>query len=181
MNSGKSTDLIQVAYNYSERSQKAIILKPSTDTKNDKVVSRIGSNATTDHAVSADDDLREIIQNLSEQPNCVLVDEAQFLSAAQVDELYWVAEMLNIPVMCYGLRTDFRAAGFPGSDRLLQIAHNIEERKTICRCGKKAVLNARHDGHSWVSEGAQVSIDDGTQFTYESMCGKCYITKVGWA
>lgn len=180
MNSGKSTDLIQVAYNYFEREQQAIILKPDTDTKDEKVVSRIGYDAEIDINVSSDANMKETIQNLSELPDCILVDEAQFLTERQVDELFWVSEMLNIPVICYGLRTDFRGDGFPGSNRLLQIAHSVEERKTICRCGRKAILNARHDGSMWVREGAQVEIDDGTSYTYESMCGECYIKKVGW-
>lgn len=180
MNSGKSTDLIQVAYNYQERDQYAIILKPATDTKDEKIVSRIGYDAETDYPVGADTNLKEMIESLNDRPDCILIDEAQFLTETQVNALFWVAESLNIPVICYGLRTDFRAAGFPGSSRLLQIAHSVEERKTICRCGKKAILNARHDGTAWVREGEQVEIDDGTAYTYESMCGNCYITKVGW-
>ncbi len=180
MNSGKSTDLIQVAYNYFERDQQAIILKPATDTKSDKVLSRIGHDAEIDINVTAELNLKEAIQNFSDRPDCILVDEAQFLTERQVDDLFWVASMLDIPVICYGLRTDFRADGFPGANRLLQIAHSVEERKTICRCGRKAILNARHNGNIWVREGAQVQIDVGTVFSYESMCGNCYINKVGW-
>lgn len=180
MNSGKSTDLIQVAYNYHERGQRSLILKPATDTKDEKIVSRIGYDATTDHAIYPDTDIRQLISDLIVKPDCLLVDEAQFLTERQVDELFWIATTLNIPAICYGLRTDFRTEGFPGSDRLLQLSHSVEERKTICRCGKKATFNARHNGSSWVRDGEQVEIDDGTSYTYESMCGSCYINKVGW-
>ncbi len=105
---------------------------------------------------------------------CLLVDEAQFLSGDQVDDLLRVAILDSIPVMAYGIRTDFQTVAFPGSRRLLEIAHSLEELKTICRCGRKAVFNARRVGDTFVFAGDQVAID-GENVTYESLCGACYL------
>ena len=106
--------------------------------------------------------------------NCVLVDEAQFLTPLQVDQLMELVVLDDVPVLAYGIRTDFRTTGFPGSRRLLEIAHSLEELKTICRCGRKAVFNARRAGGEFVFDGDQVAID-GADVAYESLCGKCYL------
>ena len=106
--------------------------------------------------------------------HCVLVDEAQFLSREQADQLFEVAVRQNIPVICYGLRTDFKLNGFPGSERLLLLAHSIEELKTICKCGRKAVANGRKISGSFVFEGAQLAIDGLGEVSYESLCAQCY-------
>jgi thymidine kinase len=106
--------------------------------------------------------------------HCVLVDEAQFLSAAQVDQLFLLAVRADVPVICYGLRTDFKMDGFEGSGRLLLLAHSIEELKTICKCGRKAMVNGRKVGGRFVFEGQQVAIDGEDDVEYEPLCPNCY-------
>jgi thymidine kinase len=104
---------------------------------------------------------------------CLLVDEAQFLTREQVDQALEIAVLDDVPVLAFGIRTDFLTNGFPGSLRLLEIAHSLEELKTICRCGKKAMFNGRKVNDGFVFDGAQVAID-GDQVTYESLCPSCY-------
>jgi thymidine kinase len=178
MNCGKSTALIQVDYNYRERSMNTMIIKPETDTKgNDKVISRLGVERTADILSTPDNNLYEIIEKWQREKgpfHCVLVDEAQFLTYSQVDQLFEVAVIQEIPVICYGLRTDFLLNGFEGSARLLLMAHSIEELKTICKCGQKAVANGRRIGGKFVFEGAQVAIEGEADVVYESLCATCY-------
>ncbi|MFR4824592.1 MAG: thymidine kinase [Clostridium sp.] len=178
MNSGKSTNLMQVAYNYEERGMRVLLIKPSTDKKGgDKLVSRLGVERMVDLLI---DDAQNIYDEVnkwqSEKYNidCILVDEVQFFKANQIDELFKVAVCLDIPVICYGLRTDFKMEGFEGSTRLLLLAHSIEELKTICKCGKKAILNGRKINNKFVFEGQQVAIDNVDNVEYESLCGHCY-------
>lgn len=181
MNSGKSTALIQVAHNYSERGQRVLLVKPSVDTKSVTILSRIGVDREVDLAVPPEMNVREAIADhmlATGFVDCILVDEAQFLTAAQIDQLFLVAVQDGVPVIAYGLRTDFRTAGFPGSIRLLELAHSLEELKTICRCGRKAILNARQVDGRYTHDGDQVAIDGDVG--YESMCGSCYVSKVGW-
>ncbi len=177
MNSGKTTALIQAAYNYEERGMNPVILKPSTDTKGeDAIVSRIGVERPVDILIRPSDHPSEEIGRFigSSALHCVLVDEAQFLEPRQVDDLFWFAVDTDVPVMAYGLRTDFQTVGFPGSTRLLEIAHELQELKTICRCGKKAVFNGRKINGSFVNEGSQVAIEGEAATEYESLCAKCY-------
>ena len=178
MNSGKSTNLMQVAYNYEERGMRVLLIKPSTDKKGgDKLVSRLGVERKVDLLI---DDAQNIYDEVnkwqSEKYNidCILVDEVQFFKANQIDELFKVAVCLDIPVICYGLRTDFKMEGFDWSTRLLLLAHSIEELKTICKCGKKAILNGRKINNKFVFEGQQVAIDNVDNVEYESLCGHCY-------
>ncbi|MDO4243445.1 MAG: thymidine kinase [Actinomyces sp.] len=188
MNSGKTTSLLQTAHNYEERGQTVLIIKASIDTKGeDAVVSRLGVSRRVDLLVSASEDLgarvrervlahggRPVQGALGRAVDCILVDEAQFLTAAQVDQLMAIALVEDVPVLAYGIRTDFRTVSFPGSRRLLEIAHSLEELKTICRCGRKALFNARRVADAFVFDGDQVAID-GTDVTYESLCGACYL------
>lgn len=182
MNSGKSTALLQVAYNYQERGQIAVIAKPTIDTKDVNVLSRIGMARPVDIHVSPETDMVEAFlelgRNKQEVIDCLIVDEAQFLSPSQINGLFNIAVGLNVPVLAYGLRTDFQGKAFPGSLRLLEIAHSLEEMKTICRCGRKALFNGRKLDGVFVREGAQVAID-GQHAEYESLCGQCFIEKVG--
>lgn len=180
MNSGKSTALIQVAHNYEERGQKAIILKPSIDTKSDKVISRIGAEKQVDIHITPETSIQTEIDTLLPNHNvhCILVDEVQFLSTQQIDELFLIAINMNIPVIGYGIRVDFLTHSFPGSQRMMELSHSIEEMKTICRCGKKAILNGRKINQRFVKKGSQIAID-GESFEYESLCGKCYIEEIG--
>jgi thymidine kinase len=188
MNSGKSTAVLQVAYNYQERSQQVLIAKPAVDTKGEStVVSRLGVDRRVDFLITPADNLRELahehanndliipgIKNLA----CLLIDEAQFLTREQVDQALELAVLDDVPVLCYGIRTDFLTNGFPGSLRLMELAHTLEELKTICRCGRKAMFNARKFDGEFIFEGAQVAID-GVEVTYESLCGVCYLNERG--
>ena len=174
MNSGKSTALLQVAHNYEERGMKVLLVKPKIDTKGDeKVVARLGIERAVDVLAHKDDNLFEIIAG--KKSDCVLVDEAQFLTSEQVDQLFELTVKENIPVICFGLRTDFQRNLFPGSKRLFALAHSLEELKTICRCGKKALFVGRKVNGAYVFEGSQVAIDGEDEVTYESLCGNCYL------
>ena len=178
MGCGKTMQLLQVAFNYEERGQKVCTAKPMLDTKNGtKLLTRIGPERETDFCIRKDDDLFEIIKDKYSDRDCILVDEAQFLTAKQVDELMRVTIELNIPVMAYGLRLNFRLSdgGFEGATRLLQMAHDIEELKTICECGKKATYNSRFLNGKFMVDGPDVLIDDGhSKIEYRALCPACY-------
>ena len=179
MNSGKSTNLMQVAYNYEERGMKVLLIKPSTDKKGgDKLVSRLGVERKVDLLINDDQNIYNEVKKWQDEKykiDCILVDEVQFFKAYQIDQLFEIAVCLDIPVICYGLRTDFKMQGFEGSTRLLLLAHSIEELKTICKCGKKAILNGRKINGKFVFEGEQVEIDNIDNVEYESLCGHCYL------
>ncbi len=183
MNSGKSTALLQAAYNYEERHQEVLLVKPLIDTKGDRdIVSRLGVRRPVDFVVTPDEDIyfafeaqrARVKERTGKDVSCLLVDEAQFLTEGQVDDLLRIAIVENVPVLAYGIRTDFQTVAFPGSRRLLEIAHALEELKTICRCGRKAVFNARRIGDRFIFDGDQVAIDQG-DVMYESLCGACYL------
>ncbi len=205
MNSGKSTALLQAAHNYEERGQRVLLAKPRIDTKGaDQISSRLGVTRVVDFLIDPDDDVRGLfaehrsrvqhthdeLAGLHRPPTdvaCLLIDEAQFLTAEQVDDLLRIAVLDGVPVLAYGIRTDFRTHAFPGSRRLLDIAHSLEELKTICRCGRKAIFNARLVDGRFVFEGDQVAIDASTELsangvlevTYESLCAECYLRESG--
>ena len=182
MNSGKSTALLQAAHNYEERGQSVLLAKPAIDTKGDTaILSRLGVDRHVDFLVTPELNLRTEFQKRStlqreatgKRVACLLLDEAQFLTRDQVDQALEIAVLDDVPVLAFGIRTDFLTNGFPGSLRLLEIAHSLEELKTICRCGKKAMFNARKVNGDFVFDGAQVAID-GEEVTYESLCPSCY-------
>ena len=170
--------LLQVAFNYEERGHKVCVIKPKTDTKNGtKLLTRIGPERETNFCFDKKTNLYQEISKNYQDITCVLIDEAQFLAKKQVDELMLVTINLDIPVMCYGLRLNFRRedGGFEGATRLLQIAHEIEELKTICECGKKATYNARFLNGQLVADGPDVLIDDGkSEVEYRAICPACY-------
>ena len=179
MNSGKSTALMQVAFNYEERGMRVFILKPSIDTKGGEcLLSRLGVSRPVDKAVTPDMDVFELVKQEAARGDkplaCVLTDESQFFTPQQAEQLFMVTVKLNIPVIAYGLRTDFSMQGFPGSTRLLELAHAIEEMKTICTCGRKATCNCRRVNGEFVFEGEQVAIDLENDVQYVSMCPQCY-------
>lgn len=183
MNCGKSTALMQVMHNYHERGMQAMIIKPYTDTKGgDQVVSRLGISKTVDLLIKTDENVIEAVDSWISKNGpvqCILVDEVQFLKAKQIDQLFEIAVRGNVPVICYGLRTDFLMQGFEGSERLLLLAHSLEELKTICRCGRKAILNARKIDGEFIFEGEQVVIDGENHVEYESLCANCYFEYKG--
>lgn len=180
MNSGKTTMLLQTAHNYEEQGMKIIIIKPMVDTKGeDKVVSRLGIERTVDIRLTEKDNVMDCIiekyKNNAFKPNAIIVDEAQFLQPFQVDELFNITKTFDIPVLAYGLRCDFRMLGFPGATRLLEIADDITELKTICKCGKKATQNLRTINGIAIFEGDQIAIDGESKIQYTSVCGECYL------
>ena len=178
MNSGKSTALMQVAHNYEERGMRVLVLKPRIDSKGgDQLLSRLGISRKVDHLISASDDVFALLQremSTTTPPACILCDESQFFTAAQAEQLFRATCLLNVPVICYGLRTDFSMRGFPGSTRLLELAHTVEEMKTICFCGRKALCNGRKINGEVVFEGDQVAIDQVDDVEYVSLCPQCY-------
>ena len=172
MNAGKTTNLLQSRHNYAERGMNTLVIKPRIDSRSgeNRVRSRIGLEAEAAD-VDPSVNLLGLVQNASEgQPiHCVLVDEAQFLSADQVDQLTEVVDALNIPVLAYGLRTDFLGALFKGSRQLLALADELREIKTVCHCGRKATMVVRFDGEGQpMHSGDQIQI--GGNETYVSMC-----------
>ena len=177
MGCGKTMQLLQVAFNYEERGHKVCVIKPKTDTKNGtKILTRIGPERETDFCFDRKTNLYDKIKTEYSDVHCVLVDESQFLTPTQADQLMQVVNRLNIPVITYGLRLNFRLTdgGFEGATRLLQIAHDIEELKTICTCGEKATCNARFLDGKFVADGPDVLIDGTTEIEYRAICPKCF-------
>lgn len=176
MGCGKSTALLQVANNYEEKGGTVLLMKPKIDTKGeDRIVSRMGINRTC-KLLDEDASPWEFI-NYSDEYDCILVDEAQFLTPEQVDHLHNIAMVNDTPVICYGLRTNFKMedGGFEGATRLLQVAEDIEEIKTVCKCGAKATCNARYVNKRFTRHGDEVLIDgEDNKVEYKSLCYKCY-------
>ena len=178
MNSGKTTRILQCAYNYEEQGMKPIIMKPSIDTKgNEYIVSRIGSKRKVDYLIPNKENIYDTIVEKYTNVDLIIVDEAQFLSEKQVNQLMDIVIDLNIPVMCYGLRTDFLGNSFPGARRLLDIAHELSEIKTICECGKKAMFNIRLIDGKVQTEGDSVAIDGDGKVSYTVACARCFRLK----
>ncbi len=179
MNAGKSTTLLQAAYNYRERGMEVLLYTAAFDDRSGigKIASRIGLEAEAnsfDGDTNMFDDIKSRAANV--KIDCVLIDEAQFLSEAQVWQLADVADSLGLPVMCFGLRNDFQGKLFAGSNALMAIADNLREIKTICWCGRKATMVLRLDSDGVpVSEGEQVQI--GGEESYVSVCRKHWAGK----
>ena len=180
MKSGKTTDIIKTYYNYKEKGMNVLIMKPGDDKKaGSNIQSRSGAELNADYVVPLNIDVYQLITYhlIDNNVDVIIVDEAQFLTPKQVDELSEIVDQFDIPVLCYGLRADAFSNMFPGSQRLFEIADKIEELKAICKCGKKATFNLRLnkiDGELIpVFEGEQVSID-GIDAEYDSVCRPCY-------
>lgn len=181
MNAGKSTALLQSAHNYQEQGMRALLFTAAIDDRygDSKISSRIGLS----HPAITFDAERDFFETVSQENHtqkvaCVLLDEAQFLTAAQVDQLSQVVDVMGIPVLCYGIRTDFLGELFEGSQRLLAIADKLKELKTVCQCGKKATMVVRLDSNgNPAREGDQVEI--GGNERYESKCRKHFYELVG--
>ena len=180
INSVKTTVMLQTAYNYEEKGHKVVLLKSSEDTKGDDlVVSRIGLSRKIDEFIKPKDKVVDVLEKYLDNLDCIIVDEAQFLLPKQVEELYYISKIYDIPVITYGLRTNFVMEEFKGSPKLLLLADEIQELPTICSCGKKARMNARKVFGEYVTEGESVVIDGENKNTeYEPLCGNCYLEKV---
>ena len=177
MNAGKSTALLQASHNYEERGMRTLLYTARIDSRDGgRIASRIGIQREARHFHPAMDLRADIEREHAASPlACVLVDESQFLSTAQVKQLASVVDELNVPVLCYGLRTDFRGELFPGSAQLLGWADNLVELKTICHCGRKAIMVVRVAADGTVErEGAQVEI--GGNERYIALCRKHFST-----
>ncbi|RUO56459.1 thymidine kinase [Pseudidiomarina homiensis] len=181
MNAGKSTSLLQVAHNYEERDQRVLLLTPAIDDRAGKgmIASRLGIDRSA-LAFTSGTDLAALIEarHGQQQIDCVLLDEAQFLTETQVWQLTDVVDRIDIPVMCYGIRTDAFGQAFPGSAVLLAVADKVSEMKTICFCGRKATMNLRIDENGdAVKVGEQIAI--GGNDRYISCCRKHWKEKLG--
>lgn len=177
MGCSKTAQALITKFNYEERGMKVLLLKPAMDTRDGETVtrSRIGLQAQA-LAVGAEQDLFEMYKREYQSCNVVIVDECQFLTPEQVDQLGQIVIDYNIPVLCFGLATDFTTHMFPGSKRLFEIAESISEIKSVCKCGAKATVNARLDDNgNVVFRGEQVCL--GGNDRYVAMCRKCWLKK----
>lgn len=176
MGSSKTAQALITKYNYEENDLRVWLIKPSADTRDGKELlrSRIGLEAQVEIIPPEMDVLEQFRKTQAGRCDVIIVDECQFLTEAQIDQLRDIVDDCDIPVMCFGLRTDFQTKLFPGSLRLMEIADTIQEIKTICDCGAKATVNARIDssGHI-ITHGAQVVL--GGNDSYIAMCHRCYI------
>ena len=176
MGSSKTAQALITKYNYEENDLNVWLIKPSADTRDGVHIlrSRIGLQAQVD-IIAPEMDVYDLFEKTKKGIcNVIIVDECQFLTPEQIDQLRQIVNDFNVPVMCFGLRTDFQTKLFPGSMRLMEVADTIQEIKTICDCGAKATVNARIDGEGYiVTEGAQVFL--GGNDAYIAMCHKCYI------
>jgi len=188
MNSGKSDTLIKTAYNYTEQGHDVITIKPGIDSKGgEDIVARAGGRVAVNILALPEMNIREeiklfVARQALKNLQCVLVDEAQFLSEMQIDQLQEVTLFDDTSVIAYGLRTDFQRKMFPGSKRLFELANIIEKLPTMCRCAKQAEFNCRKIDGEYVFDGNQVAIDgnvaneiDHSEVTYDSLCGTCYL------
>ena len=176
MGSSKTAQALITKYNYEENDLSVWLIKPSADTRDGEQIlrSRIGLQATVE-VIPPERDVYQVFQD-TRQGKCdvIIVDECQFMTSRQIDQLRGIVNDFNVPVLCFGLRTDFQTRLFPGSHRLMEVADTIQEIKTMCDCGAKATVNARIDGRGHiVTEGAQVVL--GGNDSYIAMCHKCYI------
>lgn len=176
MGSSKTAQALITKYNYEENDLKVWLIKPSADVRDGAAVlrSRIGLEARVEVIPPETDVFERFVREQEGSCDVIIVDECQFLTEAQIDQLRSIVDEHNIPVMCFGLRTDFQTKLFPGSRRLMEVADTIQEIKTICDCGAKATVNARIDGEGHiVTQGAQVVL--GGNDSYIAMCHKCYV------
>ena len=179
MNSGKTMDLIIRAYNYEETGNKIIVMKPKIDTKGeDTIVSRTGLKRKVDFLIDKNDSIVKMLEHKLIDVKAILIDEAQFLSRSQVDELQVISHALHIDIICYGLRNDFLMNSFEGSMRLLEIADILDEQASLCNCGEKARFVARKVNDEYVLHGDVVVIDGTENVEYVPMCADCYNQKV---
>ena len=179
MGSSKTAQVLITKFNYEERGMKVWLIKPALDDRDGAVIlrSRIGLQAECT-TVSPEDDICEMFSRDEYRADVIIADESQFFTCANIDQMRRIVDELNVPVLCFGLRTDFLTKLFPGSMRLFELADSISEIKTICSCGKKASVNARIDENGKiVTEGSQVML--GGNDSYIAMCHRCYKKGIG--
>ena len=175
MGSSKTAQALITKFNYEERNMKVLFLKPSIDNRDGELIvkSRIGLSAVAT-VVSTNDNIYELFEKNKNNYDVIIVDECQFLTEKQVDELLDIVVYFNVPVLCFGLRTDFATHMFPGSKRLFEVADSISEIKSVCKCGTKATVNARFDENGKIIyEGEQICL--GGNDRYIAMCIKCWL------
>ena len=178
MNSGKSIDLMRTAFNYEENGFRVLVMKPIIDTKaNDKISSRIGMERKVDVLIREDSSMYDLIHDYTDV-SAIFIDESQFLKPVQVDELFNISKVLDIPVICYGLRLNFKGEAFPGSKRLLEVCEELEELPTLCKCGEIARYVGRKVNGTFELEGQEVVIDGTRNVEYVPVCGNCFLQKV---
>ena len=173
MGSSKTANALITKFNYEERGMKVWLIKPSVDTRDGKhtIKSRIGLSAEAD-IIGENDSIAELLKS-KKDVDVIISDECQFFNTAQIDELREIVDFKGIPVMCFGLRTDFKTQLFEGSKRLFEVADSITEIKTICSCGRKATVNARTDEKGFIlTKGRQVLLGDNDR--YIAMCHRCF-------
>jgi len=179
MNSGKSIDLMRTVYNYEELGFKALVIKPKIDTKgDDHIESRVGLSRKVDIMLDMNDEVILSLAGKLDGVKSIFIDEVQFLTPKQIDDLFLVSKAMDIPVICYGLRNNFLMESFEGSKRLLEIADVLEEIQTLCGCGKIARFVGRKKNGQFEKEGPTVVIDGTDNYEYEPLCGDCYLEKV---
>ena len=178
MGSSKTAQALITKYNYEENDLNVWLIKPSADTRDGAAVlrSRIGLEALVEVIAPNVDVVERYLATQHGKCNVIIVDECQFMTPAQIDQLRAIVNDYNVPVLCFGLRTDFQTKLFPGSRRLMELADAIEEIKTMCDCGAKATVNARINDGYIVTEGAQVVL--GGNDSYIAMCHKCYVAGI---
>ena len=178
MGSSKTAQALITKFNYEERGMRVWLIKPATDTRDGESVirSRMGLSSEV-RVISKSDDILTIFSKEAKECNVIIADECQFFTKEQIDQLRTVTDEFDIPVLCFGLRTDFLTRLFPGSQRLFEVADSITEIKTMCDCGRKATVNARIDkSGNVVTEGRQVFL--GGNDRYVAMCHKCWVDKI---
>ena len=178
MGSSKTAQALITKYNYEENDLNVWLIKPSADIRDGATIlrSRIGLEAECEVIAPAVDIRARFLGSKVRKCDVIIADEAQFFTEAQIDQLRAIVDSHNIPVICFGLRTDFQTRLFPGSRRLMEVADTIQEIKTICDCGAKATVNARISDGYIVTEGAQVVL--GGNDCYIALCHRCYINGI---
>lgn len=179
MNTGKSIDLIRTVYNYEENGFKVLVMKPQIDTKaKNNIQTRIGLERKADILIKPNDDILKILKKKLKNIDVIFIDEVQFLNKRQIDDLYLISKVKEVPIICYGLRNNFLMESFEGSKRLLEIADILEEFPTLCSCGNIARYVGRKYKGKFQSKGEEVVIDGANNYEYMPLCGTCYLKKV---
>ena len=180
MNSGKTMDLLRTAYNYEENNGKVLILKPKVDSKGeDKIVSRLGVERKVDFLVYYDDNLFDLLKGKLNNIDVILVDEAQFFSKKQIEDLSIISKVMNIDVICYGLRINFKGKMFEGSKKLFEVADVIDELVTLCKCRNVARFVGRKINGVYDLNGPEIIIDGSNpDVEYVPLCKECYLKEV---